>query len=54
MGKRLSRTKTGFWLVAVALLVPLLPAGCADGTSASDKDKPAGFYTGLSSGAAHP
>ncbi len=42
------------WLGAISLLLPLLVAGCADNSSAADRDKPGGFYTGVSSGASHP
>jgi hypothetical protein len=42
------------WLVAIALLLSSLALGCADSTTTTDKDEPDGFYTGLSTGAAHP
>jgi len=54
MGKQRCRMRTRFWLAAIALLLPLLAAGCADNSSAADRDKPGGFYTGVSSGAPHP
>jgi hypothetical protein len=37
------------WLACVALLATLLVAGCAD-NAAADKDRPSGFYGGVSAG----
>jgi hypothetical protein len=55
MGKRVSCIGTRFQLIAAALLLlALVAAGCADRGNASDRENPGGFYTGTSTGTAHP
>ncbi len=55
MGKTLSETVSRAGgrggAVALMLLACLLVAGCAQRDSSADKDRPGGFYGGISTGA---